>query len=81
MKNTIIELEDNGQDFLEIVCDENGEIIETKPFQSSIWKGGFIPIKSPDMLLPGLPCPIHKPPHINYGFLKHRIKNVTTKEN
>ncbi len=74
---TVIHLEDNGQDFLEIVCDENGEIVETKPFQTSIWKGGYIPIESPDMLEPGKLCPIHKPPHINYGFLKHRILKVT----
>ena len=80
MKQTIIELEDNGQDFTIIVCDENGEITETQPFQTGIWKGGFIPIESPDMLKAGLHCPIHKPPHIKYGFLKHRIKNVTTKE-
>lgn len=72
---TTIVLEDNGQDFLEIDCDENGQIVETRPFQTSIWKGGFIPIES-EMLKPGKLCPIHKPPEINYGFLKHRIQKV-----
>ena len=71
-----IELEDNGQDFLEIDIDMNGVITATRPFQSAIWKGGIVPIEAPGMLEVGKPFPIHKPPEINYGFLKHKIKSI-----
>lgn len=76
--NTIIELEDNGQDFLEIVTDQDGVIIETRPFQTSVWKGGIIPIEQKHMMKVGKNLPIHHPPNINFGFLKHKIKSVKT---
>ena len=34
-----IELEDHGQDFLEWDIDENGVIVETRPFQGWVWNG------------------------------------------
>jgi hypothetical protein len=77
---TIIKLEDNGQDFLELVTDHIGVIIDAKPFQKEIWKGGYIPIKAPEVAV-GEFCPIHKPPHIEYGFLKHKIEKITQVEN
>ncbi len=67
---TKITLEDNGQDFLEFICNEEGMIVETYPFQGNIWNGGFIPI---DMAKVGEVCPLHKPPHVYYGYLKHKI--------
>lgn len=70
---TIIELEDKGQDFLELITDEYGVIVDAKPFQKDIWVGGIIP---ETMLAVGKALPIHKPPHINYGFLKHNVKSI-----
>lgn len=72
---TIIELEDNGQDFLELVTNDFGVVIDAKPFQKEIWEGSFIPITGPECSV-GEFLPIHKPPHINFGFLKHRIKSI-----
>jgi hypothetical protein len=72
----IIELEDNGQDFLFFHVNQEGKIIDATPFQSEIWKGGSIPTHSMEMLKPGKPCPLHKPPHFNFGYLKHKIKDL-----
>lgn len=69
----VIQLEDNGQDFLQVVTDDRGEIIETRPFQTDIWKGGFIPL---EMVVVGKELPIHHPPHINFGFLKHKVESI-----
>lgn len=77
---TVIKLEDNGQDFLELITDHVGVIIDAKPFQKEIWKGGYIPIKAPECRV-GEFLPIHKPPHIEYGFLKHRIESIKQIEN
>ena len=73
---TKITIEDNGQDFLEFICDENGKIIETLPFQGDIWNGGYIPIVDGSMVKVGENCPIHKPPHIRFGFLTHKIEKI-----
>ena len=73
---TKITLEDNGQDFLEFICDEKGEIVETNPFQGGIWNGGYIPIRDQTMVRVGELCPLHKPPNIYFGFLKHKIEKI-----
>ena len=77
---TFIDLEDSGQDFLTIITDAEGLVVETRPFQTNIWKGAYIPIESIGMMAPGQPLPIHKPPHIKHGYLKHRIEKVYTQE-
>lgn len=77
---TFIQLEDNGQDFLTVITDENGKIVECRPFQTDVWKGAIIPITSKDMMKPGQFMPIHNPPYINFGFLKHKIEKVHTQE-
>lgn len=69
-----IELEDNGQDFLEFITDEDGRILEAKPFQTEAWKGGYIPIESQEI---GRLCMMHKPPEIEYGYLKHEVIRIT----
>lgn len=68
-----IYLEDNGQDFTEIICDDDGVIIETIPFQTEIWKGGAV---STVMIEVGKELPLHHPPHINFGFLKHKVEKI-----
>lgn len=68
-----VELEDNGQDFLEFITNERGVIIEAKPFQTEIWEGGYIPIEMQEI---GDFCMMHKLPHFNYGFLKHKVTNI-----
>ncbi len=77
---TFIDLQDKGQDFLTMITDEDGTVIETRPFQTSVWAGAFIPINDKKMMKPGQPLPIHKPPHIKFGFLKHNIEKVYTSE-
>jgi len=74
---TTIELEDSGQDFLLLNLDEDGVILSTEPFQTSVWKGGAVPMT---MVKIGKELPIHKPPHINFGFLKHKVKSITNHE-
>lgn len=73
---TKITLEDNGQDFLEFICNDDGVIVETFPFQGDIWNGGVIPIKNSEMCKVGGFCPMHNPPHIKYGYLKHKIAKI-----
>lgn len=69
-----IELEDNGQDFLSFTTDADGTIIKTEPFQGEVWNGGYIPVLSQ---FQGELCMMHKPPHIDRGFLKHRVTKIT----
>lgn len=69
-----IQLEDKGQDFLELITDTHGNILEAKPFQTEVWKGGFIPVESQQI---GEPCMMHKPPHFNYGYLNYNVINIT----
>jgi hypothetical protein len=69
-----IELEDNGQDFLSFTTDEHGTIVKTEPFQADVWNGGYIPVESQ---FEGEFCMMHKPPHFNYGYLKHRVTKIT----
>lgn len=71
----IIELEDNGQDFTELHVNQDGVVIDAKPFQSSVWQGARIP-RVMYMLEPGNFCPMHHPPAINFGHLKHKIENI-----
>lgn len=71
-----IYLEDKGQDFLKFTCDEDGIIVKTEPFQNILWDGGVIPVHDDEMVKVGELCPIHKPPHINFGFLKYRIIEI-----
>jgi len=71
----IIELEDKGQDFLEFQVDKDGIILKAIPYQTEIWKGAYIPLTSVKV---GKVLPIHKPPYINFGFLKYKVKSVKT---
>lgn len=71
--NTVIRLEDNGQDFLEFVVNDENIIIEAKPFQNSIWSGAYVPL---NMVRVGKVLPIHKPPHMEFGFLKHKVESI-----
>jgi hypothetical protein len=77
-KGFSIELEDNGQDFLEFITDQEGHILEAKPFQTEVWKNGYIPIESQEI---GEQCMMHKPPHIIYGHLKHKVLKITPLNN
>lgn len=78
MKTFTVKLEDNGQDFLEFITDEYGTIIEAKPFQTDIWKGGYICIEMQEI---GKECMMHKPPHILFGHLKHKVVSITENAN
>ncbi len=80
MAKTKIHLEDKGQDFLWLLCDENGTVEEAGPFQSSIWKGSYIPVDNEFLLEVGELCPIHNE-HIKYGFLNYKVTKIETIEN
>lgn len=80
MKVTKITLEDKGQDCLELFVDSNGVVIDTHPFQASIWAGAVVPIGVAGMVEVGVECPIHHPPHIVFGYLKYRIEAIETVE-
>lgn len=72
----VVELEDNGQDFLFFHISPEGKITDAVPFQDRIWVGGQVPLHTLDYLKIGKPFPLHHPPHINFGFLAHNIKNI-----
>ena len=72
----LISLEDNGQDFLQFVV-ENNVVIESIPFQTSVWKGMYIPVEN---LKVGELCLVHNPPHINFGALKHKVEKIEVVE-
>ena len=74
IKGFIIDLEDNGQDFLRFTTDATGIIVKTEPFQAEVWNGGYIPVLAQ---VEGELCMMHKPPHIVRGFLKHRVTTIT----
>lgn len=73
----LIELEDKGQDFLEIYVDDNEVVYRTEPFQTDIWKGAWIPTA---LCKIGEPCPIHHPPALEFGQLKYNIISITPHE-
>lgn len=73
----MIELEDKGQDFTNLITDADGVVMATYPFQTSVWKGAVIPI---DMLVIGEPCLIHHPPRIIFGFLKYKVVSIDKME-
>lgn len=73
MSGFLVELEDNGQDFIKFITDESGVIIESKPFQTNFWKGGIIPLNQQVI---GELCMIHHPPHIEFGYLKHKVISI-----
>lgn len=37
-----ITFEDRGQDFLEWDIDEDGVVVDSRPFQAGIWRGTFV---------------------------------------
>ena len=72
--NTIITLEDKGQDALQFII-ENNIVSKTLPFQTEIWKDAYVPIEDCEI---GKEMPIHKPPHLNFTYLKYKIINIQT---
>ena len=67
-----IKLEDKGQNFLEFIVKDD-IIIRAEPFQTEVWKGGSIPTNDVKV---GELLPIHKPPHINFGYLKYNVESI-----
>ena len=68
----VVELEDNGQDFLFFHISPEGVITDVKPFES-IWKYGQVPLHSLHDLNVGNHFPIHHTPHSHQGFITHNI--------
>lgn len=71
-----ITLEDRGQDFTTFYTDEQGIVTDAQPFQARIWRGAIIPVYDTEMFRVGERLPIHHPPYIEYGFLRHRIQKI-----
>lgn len=77
MKAIKISLEDKGQDFLALYVDtETCKVVDAKPFQGDIWHGAIIPITEKTMFAVDKLCPIHNPPHIEFGFLNYKIEKI-----
>lgn len=76
MQVTKITLEDKGQDMFELYVNDECEVIAAAPFQSSVWVGATIPVTIEGMVRIGELCPIHNPPHINFGLLKYKVEKI-----
>lgn len=72
----IIHLEDQGQDLLRLVV-EDGRVIEEQPFNREIYIGGSVPDFE---LVIGEPCPMHCPPHIEFGYLKYNVTKIESEK-
>ncbi len=72
-----IDLEDNGQDVLWMLCDEHGTVVDAGPYQSAVWTGHTIPVWDSELMRVGEPCPINLG-MIRHSFLKHNIEKVQT---
>lgn len=68
----IIHLEDQGQDLLRLVL-ENGKVVEEQPVNQGIYIGGYVPKYELEV---GQPCPMHCPPHIEFGYLKYNVTKI-----
>jgi hypothetical protein len=42
MATRTLTFEDHGQDFLEWDIDENGKVVECRPFQGWVWEGAVV---------------------------------------
>lgn len=73
-KQYVVSLEDNGQDLLSFLVDGCGRILESRPFHTGLYKGGYIPLESQKI---GELCMMHNPPYINFGFLKYNVTKIT----
>lgn len=71
---TIIEFEDNGQDFLEWTLDEDQKVIECTPFQFWAWGGSKV---LNTKISPGCELEIETT-FGEYMVLKHQVKAVHT---
>jgi hypothetical protein len=67
--------EDNGQDFLEWDINDDGVVLESRPFQSDIWRGTVM--KTPKEGEYPLIISIHSQ---GVAQLKHRIVRIALKE-
>lgn len=63
--------EDNGQDFLEWDIDENGLVIDSRPFQATVWCGLILDIGS--LVIGGFPT-FNRDGTAKY--IKHRIEKI-----
>jgi len=68
----IIYFEDFGQDFLEWYIDKNGYILDSKPFQRSIWAGHFT-VPENAQIGGQLDIWLGKESYINYPIKKIKI--------
>lgn len=75
---TKITLEDLGQDFLWLMVNDDGRVIDAGPYQANIWRGAYIPLQ---FVRVGERCPIHHPPHIKFGYLRYRVTEIDRESN
>ncbi len=70
---TTIFFEDDGQDFLEWDVDENGLVIDSRPFQGAMWASGNLFLDLESLVVGGFPT-------FNRDgvakFIKHRIERI-----
>ena len=75
----IIEFEDFGQDFLRWFIDEDGYVIDSQPFQRSIWAGHFT-IPETAKVGEKLAIWIGRESYVNYPIKSIEIKNKEVKQ-
>lgn len=71
---TTIHFEDHGQDFLEWDIDDNGAVVDCRPFQRWHWCGGFV---LNTCIQPGDIVAYSKPPH-RLMAVRYPIARITS---
>lgn len=75
-KFTEIHFEDNGQDFLFWVINEKGLVVDSQPFQASVWRGFEVDMS---IMEAGKPLVVFPSYDLDNGtVLKHLVKEVKT---
>lgn len=73
--NTIIHVQDKGQDAVTFTCDKIGRILDVKPVFTSFWQGAVILVGVDSLCAVGKYCPIHSK-NIRFGFLEYIITKI-----
>ncbi len=73
--NTIVHVQDKGQDAGSFTCDEIGRVVDVKPVFTNKWLGAIIPVGVASLCAVGKQCPIHSE-HLRFGFLDYIITKI-----
>ena len=74
-----IEFEDHGQDFLEWDIDEEGKVVDSRPFQAWAWNGTIVhnkDIRPGDLLAISSPRMKKSEHYMKFALLNYPVKSV-----